>query len=135
MVGHAHYPALDGEDPLPATCSRTIVHGWLRERLDYDGLAISDDLEMGAVAPRDVEGQAAFEALSAGLDLLLYCSDLDLAEAAIERVFREAQADRSFARRVHEAASRVEVISRLWPAPLADLERFETARSALQRGG
>ena len=133
MVGHAHYPAIDGDEPLPGTCSRTIVQGWLREQMGYDGLAVSDDMEMGAVAPRDVDGQAAFEALSAGLDLLLYCKDLNLAETAIERVVREASGDATFAARVQEAASRVEVISRLWPAPAADLDRFELARNELGR--
>ena len=133
MVGHAHYPALHGDEPLPGTCSRAIVQGWLRDRLAYDGLAVSDDMEMGAVAPRDVDGQAAFEALSAGLDLLLYCKDLDLAESALDRVVREAQVDRTFARRVLQAASRVDVISRLWPAPRADLDRFDDARRALRR--
>ena len=133
MVGHGHYPALHGEEPLPGTCSAEIVHGWLRGRIGFDGLAVSDDMEMGAIAPRDTDGQAAFEAMSAGLDLLLYCHDLDKADRAIDRFDTEAQRDETFGARVREAASRVDVISRLWPAPEPDPARFETASATLQR--
>jgi len=133
MVGHAHYTALDGETPCPATCSPVVVRDWLRERVGFDGLAVSDDLEMGAVAPRDVDGQAAIDAVEAGLDLLLYCADLDRAETAVERLTRAAAENAAFAARLRQAAEKVDVISRLWPAPVADLDRFESARIELQR--
>ena len=128
MVGHGHYEALDGSTPCPGTCSPAVVRDWLRGRLGFDGLAVSDDMRMGAIAPRDVEGQAAFDAIDAGLDLLLYCTDLDLAAAAIERLTRTARADRVFSERLRQAAGKVDVISRLWPAPRADLKRFDAAR-------
>ena len=47
MVGHAHYPALNPEERLPASCSPEIVNGLLRKELGYGGLVVSDDLEMG----------------------------------------------------------------------------------------
>jgi beta-N-acetylhexosaminidase len=133
MVGHGHYTALDGEIPRPATCSPAVVGDWLRGRIGFEGLAVSDDLEMGAVSPRDVAGQAAYEAIEAGLDLLLYCADLDRAEVAIERLTRAAEENPAFAARLSQAAEKVDVISRLWPAPTADIGRFEQARRELQR--
>jgi beta-N-acetylhexosaminidase len=133
MVGHGHYPALHGDTPLPGSCSAEIVQGWLRGRIGFDGLAVSDDMEMGAVAPRDTDAQAAFEAMSAGLDLLLYCHDLGKAESAAERFEAEGRRSDVFAGRLREAASRVDVISRLWPAPDANLARYEAARESLQR--
>jgi beta-N-acetylhexosaminidase len=133
MVGHAHYPALHGDEPLPGTCSPEIVRGWLRGRVGFDGLAVSDDMEMGAIAPRDQDGQAAFEAMSAGLDLLLYCHDLGKAESAIARLEVEGHRNGAVAARVREAASRVDVISRLWPAPEADPARYEAAKTLLRR--
>jgi len=133
MVGHGHYTAIDGDVPCPATCSRAIVGEWLRKRVGFDGLAVSDDMQMGAVAPRDVAGQAAFESIAAGMDLLLYCADLDLAETAIDRLTHAAEEDRAFATRLGQAAEKVDVISRLWPAPKADLQRFEAARDELRR--
>jgi len=128
MVGHGHYEALDGATPCPGTCSATVVHDWLRGRLGFDGLAVGDDMQMGAVASRDIQGQAALEAIDAGIDLLLYCQDLDLAAAAVERLARAGHADPIFAERLRQAAEKVDVISRLWPAPRPDLERFEAAR-------
>ena len=132
MVGHGHYTALDGDTPCPGTCSRTVVGKWLRERVGFDGLAVGDDMQMGAVASRDVSGQAALEAIEAGLDLLLYCADLDLAEVAVERLTEEAAKAPTFAARLREAAEKVDVVSRLWPAPTADLERFAAARDELR---
>ncbi len=132
MVGHGHYVALDGETPLPATCSRTAVTEWLRRRVGFDGLAVSDDLEMGAVAPRDVDGRAAVEAIEAGGDLLLYCADLDRAEVAVERLTEAASRDPRLAERLRRAAEKVDVIAGLWPAPGADLSRFERARQELR---
>ncbi len=133
LVGHGHYSALDGATPCPATCSRAVISDWLRQRVGFDGLAVSDDMQMGAVAPRDVAGQAAFEAIGAGLDLLLYCTDIDLADAAVERLTKAAGEIPAFATRLQQAAEKVDVISRLWPAPAADLERFEDARNELRR--
>jgi hypothetical protein len=86
---------------------------------------------MGAVSPRDVSGQAAYEAIEAGLDLLLYCADLDRAEVAIERLTRAAGDSAAFAERLRQAAEKVDVIARLWPAPIADIARFEAARGQL----
>jgi beta-N-acetylhexosaminidase len=133
MVGHAHYEALDGPTPCPGTCSRAVVSDWLRGRIGFDGLAVSDDMQMGAVAPRDVAGQAAFDAIDAGMDLLLYCMDLDLADAAIERLTTAGEENPTFAARLQQAAEKVDVISHLWPAPAANLERFEQARDELRR--
>ncbi len=72
------------------------------------------------------------EAIEAGVDLLLYCADLDRAESAVERLTATANRDERFATRLSRAAEKVDVISRLWPAPSADLARFERAREQLR---
>ena len=74
MVGHGYYPAF-GEVALPATCSRTIVSDLLRDDLGFEGVIVSDDMDMGAISDRDTHGAAAVEAIGAGCDLLLYCFD------------------------------------------------------------
>lgn len=133
MVGHGHYPALDGTEPRPATCSSSVVGGWLREKLGYGGLIVSDDLEMGAVAGRDEAGSAAVEALAAGCDLVLYCSDLDRAEAAIEAL-TDASAHRPELRaRLEQAASKVERLAVEWPAvPAGRSEDWSEAVGAFE---
>jgi beta-glucosidase-like glycosyl hydrolase len=70
MTAHVVYPALDPESP--ATFSKAIVHGLLRERLGYGGVIVTDALEMkGASTGRD-PADAGRLALEAGCDLLLF---------------------------------------------------------------
>jgi len=132
MVGHATYPALDPATDLPATLSRAIVTGLLRTRIGFDGLVATDDLEMGAVAPLDADGELAVRAIDAGCDLALYCADLARAERAHARIVRRATRDLAFAGRLRDAASNVERTARLWPATPPDLAAFASARSGLQ---
>jgi len=117
MVGHGHYPALDPREPLPASCSPRVVEGLLRAGLGYRGLVVTDDLEMGAVSGRDRDGAAAVEALAAGCELLLYCSDLERAEAAARSITRHAERDPLLARRLESAAASVRRTAQRWPAP------------------
>jgi beta-N-acetylhexosaminidase len=73
MTSHAVYPALDPD--LPATLSRRILTDLLRDQLGFRGLAITDDLEMGAIAGRWGAAEAAALAFGAGADVLLICRD------------------------------------------------------------
>jgi beta-N-acetylhexosaminidase len=73
MTSHILYPALDQE--LPGTLSSAILTGLLRQELDFHGVLISDDLDMGAVTSRYPPEWAALTALQAGVDLLLVCND------------------------------------------------------------
>jgi beta-N-acetylhexosaminidase len=72
MTGHAAVPALTGRDDLPATVAAPVVTDLLRDELGFTGVAISDALNMRALAQDDA-GRAieAIAALRAGLDLLL----------------------------------------------------------------
>jgi beta-N-acetylhexosaminidase len=70
MTAHVLYPALD--DKLPATLSKTIVARLLRGEIGYDGVVITDDLEMGAIAKHYDSLECARLALMAGADLLLF---------------------------------------------------------------
>jgi beta-N-acetylhexosaminidase len=73
MSSHAVYPALDPENP--GTLSKKIMTGLMREKMGFQGLAISDDLEMGAIVNETGVAQGALNAFIAGIDLLLICSD------------------------------------------------------------
>lgn len=73
MSSHAVYPAL--EPGRPATLSIKIITDLLREKMSFDGLIISDDLEMGAIAKERGLPEGAADAFEAGIDLLLICSN------------------------------------------------------------
>jgi beta-N-acetylhexosaminidase len=72
MTSHPVYPKLDPAN-VPATFSRVIVEDYLRGRLGFPGVIVSDDLEMGAVTESCPIGEAAVRAAGAGHDLLLVC--------------------------------------------------------------
>jgi beta-N-acetylhexosaminidase len=131
MVGHGHYTALDSQPGLPATLSPTIVQGLLRERLAFPGVIVSDDLEMGAVAPLDRDGRAAVAAVAAGCDLLLYCSDLDRARRARDALVEAANSDPAFAARLEDAARTITRAAARWPAPRPDLDAWKDARQRI----
>ncbi|MFH0844445.1 MAG: beta-N-acetylhexosaminidase [Pseudomonadota bacterium] len=73
MTSHAVYPALDSE--RPATLSSVILTDLLRDRMGFEGLIITDDLEMGAIAGHGGVGTGALNAFKAGADILLICKD------------------------------------------------------------
>jgi beta-N-acetylhexosaminidase len=69
MTAHVLLTSIDEE--RPATLSRKIVHGILREELGFDGVIVSDDLGMKAIAATHTAGEAAVAAISAGCDAVL----------------------------------------------------------------
>ena len=70
MVGHIALPEITGTI-TPATLSREIVTGILKEQLGFEGLVITDALEMGAITAQYSSGEAAVAALQAGCHILL----------------------------------------------------------------
>ena len=105
MTAHVFLPALD--EKRPATLSRRIVTGLLREELKYDGVILSDDLEMKAIA-RDYEvPKAAVMAIDAGCDGALICSgDTATQAAALEEIIHALEEDRLSRTRVEDALKR-----------------------------
>jgi len=73
MTSHALYPALDPE--YPGTLSRRIVTGLIRKKLGFDGIVVTDDLEMGAIKRGWGVAAGAVAAFAAGCDILLICKD------------------------------------------------------------
>lgn len=71
MTAHILLPRLDENEP--ATLSSSVIKGLLREQLKFDGVVVTDDLGMGAIADLYIPGQAAVKAVKAGVDILLIC--------------------------------------------------------------
>ncbi|WP_309890176.1 glycoside hydrolase family 3 protein [Archangium sp.] len=70
MTAHVAVPGLTGDD-VPATLSPQVLDGLLRRRLGFDGLVLTDELEMDAIAQRYGVGRAAVMAVNAGADMVL----------------------------------------------------------------
>lgn len=128
MVGHLWYPALDPTPSMPASLSRAVITDLLRLELGFDGLVITDAMDMNAVDLTYNFYDAVILAVQAGVDILALgpATGLDVTRAAIERIaveveagtIDEARIDQSV-RRILEAKARYGVLS--WQP--ADVER------------
>jgi beta-N-acetylhexosaminidase len=123
MTAHVMFPALDAE--WPATLSRRILTGLLREELGFRGVIVSDDLGMKAVADRYSIEDLAVGAVAAGADVLLIREPIERQEAAFDALVRAAERDSTMRRRIEESAARVRTMKALCrvgaPAPSAML--------------
>src|SRR5258708_17750562 len=71
MIAHVSFPALTQHDTLPATLSSAIIQGLLRKQLGFNGMILSDCMEMKAISETFGTERAAVMALQAGIDLVL----------------------------------------------------------------
>ncbi len=126
MTAHVVFDALD--PARPATLSPAVMR-LLRERVGFDGCAISDDLEMKAVAEHFPLEQAAPGAVSAGVDALLVCHHADVQHRAIDLLRGAIERGAVSPDRFTEARRRVASLLR-WAGPAPDPAR---ARDILRR--
>lgn len=84
MVAHLYMPALDSTVNQASTLSKPIVTGLLREKLDFDGLVITDAMNMKGVTKFYSSGDLYLKALKAGNDLLLFPEDVPAGVRAIK---------------------------------------------------
>jgi beta-N-acetylhexosaminidase len=74
MVGHISMPGVTG-DETPASCSKTLIQEKLREEMGYDGIVLTDALQMKAITDQYTSAEAAVQVLQAGADMLLMPED------------------------------------------------------------
>jgi beta-N-acetylhexosaminidase len=110
MVSHAHYQGLGDEKPVPASLSSRVVEGFLRKKLGYKGLTITDDLTMGAVTTFGLTPELFVKAFEAGNDLLLFSQATPLVEKAFKTVVAAARKSAALRRRVDESTERIMVL-------------------------
>ena len=141
MVGHAAYPGFTG-DETPASLSLRI-HAILRERIRWDGVVLSDDLGMGALASIPFP-ERALRAARAGCDLLVVPGDLDDALEAAEALDAAGLAEEEGAlsriaalRRRCGSFPRTPFGPEAWDALRAEAEswRTELSKPRARRGG
>jgi beta-N-acetylhexosaminidase len=91
MSGHFAAPGLTGSRTLPSTLSRRVMGELLRDELGFDGVSITDALDMGALAQGASQAVDVLAALEAGVDLLLATADR-VAQRRIESTLLRASA-------------------------------------------
>jgi beta-N-acetylhexosaminidase len=92
MTAHILLPQVDAT--RPASLSRRILTGLLREQMGFQGAILADDLGMGAIAKNFSAAQAAVETFAAGADLAMLCHDESAVAPAIDAVARALEAGR-----------------------------------------
>lgn len=106
MTAHVLVPSLD--EARPATLSPRVVQALLRDELGFEGVILSDDLEMKAVSDRYPVPESAVEAIRAGCDGLLICSgDVDLQARTLEALVRAVESGVITAARCDDAFARL----------------------------
>lgn len=107
MIGHAVYPQI--EDPhLPASLSHKISTEILRDVVGFKGAAISDDMEMHAVANTGTEEELVERALMAGNDVILFCSKIERMPDVIQYIRNRRHENRAFEERIRQAIKRAD---------------------------
>lgn len=131
MVAHAAYPKLGlqetGQDGklLPASLSSNFVAGLLRQELGFDGLVLTDDLEMGAIVKNYGIGEASLMAVNAGHDMVCICAGIDSMLTAHETISAAAADGRLAEERIDEAVTRIlKLKTRLSDPQALDLDRI-----------
>lgn len=118
MVAHL-YHAKFGTNPeqrLPASLSPSWIEGVLRDQLGFQGVVVTDDLEMGAIRKRFTLTESVVAAVRAGADILLFSNTveprLSLAEEVREILVAEAERDPAFKARIAESYARIVALKR-----------------------
>ena len=106
MTAHVLYRNLDPD--YPATLSKSAIHDLLRMRMGYDGVVITDDLDMAAVARGHSPEECALRALKAGADILLFCNHPEEALAARSKIFKAVKNGDLAETRIQESLDRIQ---------------------------
>lgn len=113
MVAHAGFPNTDLQEPdqngklLPSTLSYSIVTELLRGTLHFDGIAITDDLEMGAIINNYGIGEACKMAIKAGEDMLAICANEAAVREGFESVLMAVKSQEISESRIDESLERI----------------------------
>lgn len=91
MTAHLAVPAIEPDRALPATMSRNVLTGLLREQLGFKGIIVTDALDMGAVTSKYWGGEIAVRSVEAGADVLLMPTDPAVAIRVLQQAVRSGR--------------------------------------------
>ena len=105
MVSHAMYPQIDPDNP--ASLSKAIITDWLRKDIGYNGVVVTDDMDMGALAKHYTFGDMAVQSILAGSDILLVCHEYEHMQAAYNGLMKAVKDGRISKERLDESVKRI----------------------------
>lgn len=104
MVAHLYVPALEKQSGVPASVSKSIITGLLKEKYGYKGLIITDALNMGAVAKRYKPGELDALAFKAGNDIMLFSDGVKEGKRLIQQAIDNGEIAQN---RVEESVKKI----------------------------
>ncbi|MDR6489986.1 beta-glucosidase-like glycosyl hydrolase [Chryseobacterium vietnamense] len=104
MVAHLYVPSLESGKGIPASVSKNIITGLLKDKLGYKGLIITDALNMGAVANKYQPGELDAMAFKAGNDIMLFSQGVSEGKKLIQKAIDKGEIPQS---RVEESVKKI----------------------------
>ena len=105
MVSHAMYPKIDADHP--SSLSKAIITDWLRKDMGYNGVVVTDDMDMGALAKHYTFGDMAVQSILAGSDILLVCHEYEHMQEAYNGLMKAVKDGRISKERLDESVKRI----------------------------
>ena len=105
MVSHAMYPQLDPDHP--SSLSKAIITDWLRKDMGYNGVVVTDDMDMGALAKHYTFDDMAVQSILAGSDILLVCHEYEHMQEAYNGLMKAVKDGRISKERLDESVKRI----------------------------
>lgn len=107
MSAHVYFPAIEKKEGVPATLSKNVITGLLREKLGFQGVITTDCMEMKAIADTIGTARGAVEAIKAGIDLIMVSHLPDIQKDTIEEIVQAVQSGEIEESVIDEAYERV----------------------------
>jgi beta-N-acetylhexosaminidase len=107
MTAHVYFPAIEKEEGIPATLSKSVLTGLLRDELKFEGLIITDCMEMNAIVNTFGTVEGAVRTIEAGSDTVLVSHSYQRQKNAIESVIEAVKSGRISEERIDASVKRI----------------------------
>jgi len=124
MSAHIAYPNISSEAGIPGTLDETILNRILVDSLEFEGLIVTDGLDMKGITSSFSPGDAVVRALKAGADLMLMSTDPDIAIHEIENAVLSGELDEKRIDRSVRKMLELKKVNKLFESPLTDINKL-----------
>lgn len=131
MLAHVSYPSLD-PTRMPATFSKPIVQDLLRDKLGFDGIVLTDDIEMAGAHVITDARERAIRAIEAGADMVMMAWNKRLQTQVSDALLKAVRSGRLPEERVNDSLRRIILAKRIYASSPRVRPTTEKLRTALQ---
>ena len=107
MTAHVYFPAIEDQPGVPATLSKKVITGLLREELGFDGVVTTDCMEMNAISKTIGTQRGGVEAVKAGVDLIMVSHSIEWQIGTIEEIFHSVESGEIKEDTINKALNRI----------------------------